>query len=274
MSESRIGASAPVSTGAQTPTPRVRFDETRHFAELDLSGQDFVDENAVTSFFRELERRFDETGRDWFILVRDDGFRIEPAAWTDWADASDRLRRKHGLGTARYPDPDGYGAKIQDPTRFESRAAALAALDAMVAQEHAKGYRSRLRKHASSLDPQAQKRLTLDHSLDVAALDLEGMSFASMRDVERFFQSIDTLLGRTLQRWWLLIEAEGCRIAPEALGVFAQRGRSLCDEHGLGAVRVMGRAAEAAHDPLVCVDREAGLAAIRQMRHGARLRSA
>lgn len=276
MSEPVSGASA--SSGSQAASggkqPRISFDESRHFVEIDLSGQDFEEPGPVIDFFRELDRRIDETGRDWFFLVHDAGLRIEPAAWTTWADCSGRSRKKHGLGTARHPDPDGYGAKIGDPTRFPTRAAALAALDGMVAQEHAKGYQSRLRQHADAVDPQARRRLTLHPSLDIAELDLNGMTFSSPSDVDRLFQAVDKLLGRTLQRWWLVIEAEHCRIAPDALSAFAGRGRSLTEEHGLGAVRVMGKAAEAAHDPFVCADRDAAFAAIRTARQRAHLMSA
>jgi hypothetical protein len=271
MSETDTSAGGVEPTGA---LPRAVFDETREFVDLDLSGLVFRQAEDVSAFFDALDRRLRETGRPWFFLVRDDGLRIEPAAWTRWADRTDRTRRSHGLGTARYPDPDGFGARIQDPTRFATRAAALAAIDGMVAEEHARGFRSRLRKRADRIDPEARRRLTLHPALDVAEIDLNGVAFDSPESVARFFDGVDRLLGRTLQRWFLLIEAENCRIAPNALAAFARRGRAISVDHGLLAVRVMGRMAEADHDPLVCVDRESALAELRRRRARAGLRSA
>lgn len=263
-----------VQADTRSDAERIRFDADRDLVELDLSHKRFSSFSDVTAFFAALDHRLGETGRLWFFLIRDDDHQIEPQVWVIWGEMARRTKRRFGLGTARYPDLDGFAETIGDPSRHADRDAALAAVAEMVAAEHAKGYRSRLRQRAEVRNAEAERRLTLFKSDDVAELDLDGLRFETPQAVETFFAAVDRRLGRTLQRWFLLIEAANCRIAPGALASFARCGRALADEHGLAAVRVMGAAAEAAHDPLVVGDRQAGFARIREIRRNAGLADA
>jgi branched-chain amino acid transport system ATP-binding protein len=86
-------------------------------------------------------------------------------------------------------------------------------------------------------------RIIFHDAVGVAELDLSGMVFAKLEDVDAFFDEADRALALSQRRWYFLVVYTDCSIAPEAWERFAERGKLSNVNHSLGTVRVGASAA-------------------------------
>jgi branched-chain amino acid transport system ATP-binding protein len=80
-------------------------------------------------------------------------------------------------------------------------------------------------------------RIKFHQSLQVMEVDFSHVSFAGADQVHRFYDEVDRLVPKTGARWYLLVNYEGCVIAPEAWDHFAARGKQANIDYSQGTVR-------------------------------------
>lgn len=83
---------------------RLAFFPDEAIMEADFSGFTFHHSRDVTDFYDFIEAAIVETDRKWFFLFNQNGLRIEPAAWVEYARRAKRLSTGAGLGTVRYAE--------------------------------------------------------------------------------------------------------------------------------------------------------------------------
>ncbi len=82
------------------------------------------------------------------------------------------------------------------------------------------------------------ERVTFHHDIATMEVDFANLTFADARQVDAIYDEIESRLGETGRRWYFLVIYTGCVISPEAWGRFAERGKNVNINHGLGSVRV------------------------------------
>jgi hypothetical protein len=83
---------------------RLAFFRDDGIMEADFSDFTFHHSRDVTDFYDFIEEAIIETGRKWFFLLNQNGLRIEPAAWVEYARRAKRLSMGAGLGPVRYAE--------------------------------------------------------------------------------------------------------------------------------------------------------------------------
>jgi len=83
-------------------TGRLRLDDARRIAEIDLSGLTLRHSGDVNVVYDTLAEMLDATDRKWFFLINSEALRIEQAAWLSQSRAAKRLRLAFSLGQVRY----------------------------------------------------------------------------------------------------------------------------------------------------------------------------
>ena len=81
---------------------RLSFDADSGIMEADFSHLTFHHSRYVNDFFDDIEKRIQETGRRWFLLVNLNGSQMLPAACVQYALRGKRLNEGASLGAVRY----------------------------------------------------------------------------------------------------------------------------------------------------------------------------
>lgn len=68
-------------------------------------------------------------------------------------------------------------------------------------------------------------------------VDFSGLYFAHSTDVNQFYDYIEQQIAETRRKWYFLVNYNDCRIDQMAWVAYAQRGKRLNIEFGLGSVR-------------------------------------
>lgn len=81
------------------------------------------------------------------------------------------------------------------------------------------------------------RRLRFLNEIDVVEISLAAMEFTSSQMVNAFYDVVDTVIKGTRQKWYFIVDYQGCRIWPEAWVAFAHRAKILHATHALATVR-------------------------------------
>ncbi len=221
---------------------RITFDADRQIMEVDFRGLTFKGTVNVNRFYDRIEERIAETGEDqWFFLVGLEGVRIDPPAWVAYAHRGKSLNLAHSMGSVRYDASPETAAQIEraarteafDPNLFTTRDAALARLAELPSK----------RRKRIVHDPTYQlsdfvRRISFDAGARIMEADFSHFTFHHSRDVNDFYDHIeDRIAGSGSDKWFFLINLDGCQIMPAAWVQYAHRGKLLNVAHSLGSVR-------------------------------------
>ncbi|WP_136442947.1 hypothetical protein [Pacificoceanicola onchidii] len=223
--------------------PRIRFDDARQIMEVDFTDLHFQSGSTVNQFYDRIEERIAESGESlWFFLVNLNGMRIDPAAWVDYARRGRALNQAHSMGSVRFDASPETAAQIErdarterfDPNLFTSREDAIVRLDALPSKRRATGI-----LHDPNYAPgDFVRRVSFDHEAGILEIDFSHFTFFHARDVGDFYDHIEERIRDTGQdKWFFLINYDGCRIEPAAWVQHAFRGKKINLSHSLGTVR-------------------------------------
>jgi branched-chain amino acid transport system ATP-binding protein len=119
-------------------------------------------------------------------------------------------------------------------------------------------------------------RIKFHESLQIMEVDFCHVTFATPEQVHQFYDEVDRLVPKTGERWYFLVNYEGCVIAPEAWDHFAARGKQANVDYSRGTVRfgatedtrqtIRGRAKTERFRSNMYKTRDEALAAVTDMR--------
>jgi len=220
---------------------RITFDDDNEVMNVDFSNFRFETSKDVNEFYDRLEDRIAQTGEQWwFFLVNYHNTRIDPGAWFAFSQRGKTLNLAHSQGSVRFDPSDATKAEIARQSKTEAFDANLFA-DRDKALERLKSLPSKRRAktvHIPTLDRnEFVKRISFDDSILVMNVDFSNVTFSHSLDVNNFYDFIEEQIGETGRKWYFLVNYTDCRINPEAWVSYAQRGKRLNIEFGLGSVR-------------------------------------
>jgi len=220
---------------------RITFDNDLEVMNVDFSDYRFKSSKDVNTFYDLVEKRIEETGEQWwYFLVNYHNTRIDPGAWFAFSQRGKTLNLAHSQGSVRFDPSEETKAEIARKSETEAFDANLFA-DRDAALERLKGLPSkRLAKivHIPNLDADDfARRISFEDALEVMDVDFSDVTFAHSLDVNNFYDFIEDRIGETGRKWYFLVNYTDCRIHPEAWVQYAQRGKRLNIEFGLGSVR-------------------------------------
>ena len=222
---------------------RITFHDAEQVMEADFSGFHFDDSATVNRFYDHIEERIAATGEDlWFFLVNLNGMRCDPPAWVAYSRRGKALNLAHSMGSVRFDASRETAAQIErdaaterfDPNLFTDRAAALSRLATLPSSR-----RARVVRHDPNHNPaDFVRRIVFDPETDIMAVDFSHLTFFHSLDVDMMYDHIEErIAGRGQDKWFFLIDLDGCRIEPAAWVRYAHRGKLLNLAHSLGSVR-------------------------------------
>ncbi|MCC1492135.1 hypothetical protein [Cognatishimia sp. F0-27] len=222
--------------------PRIVFHADRQIMEVDFSKVTFDSSASVNRFYDRIEERISATGEDqWFFLVNLDGLRIDSSAWVAYARRGRALNMAHSMGSVRYDASPETAAQIKraadteafDPNLFTNRADALSRLATLPSKR-----RARIRHDPSYTEADFRRRIRFDEAAELMDVDFSHFTFHHARDVDDFYDHIETrIAGTGREKWFFVVNYEGCSIEPAAWVRYAYRGKRLNVAHSLGSVR-------------------------------------
>lgn len=220
---------------------RILFHLDLEVMEVDFSNYTFATSRDVNDFYDRLEDRIAETGEThWFFLVNYHNTRIEPAAWIAFGQRGKTLNLAHSQGSVRFDPSEETKAEIArrseteafDANLFSDRLDALERLKSLPSKRLAK-----IVHEPSFTEEDFVARLKFDERNKVMEVDFSNITFAHSLDVDMFYDFIEACIAETASKWFFLVDYNQCRINPEAWIRYAQRGKRLNINHGLGSVR-------------------------------------
>lgn len=220
---------------------RIVFHDDLQVMEVDFTDYRFNTSKDVNEFYDRLEERIAESGENlWFFLVNYSSTRIDPSAWFAFSQRGKTLNLAHSQGSVRLDPSEETKAEIArrsktdafDANLFSDRESALARLAALPTK------RRRKTVHELSYGPdECARRLSFLDDLQVMDVNFSNVTFAHSADVNAFYDHIEDRARETGKKWFFLVDYNNCRINPEAWVSYAQRGKKLNIEFGLGSVR-------------------------------------
>jgi branched-chain amino acid transport system ATP-binding protein len=98
-------------------------------------------------------------------------------------------------------------------------------------------------------EPSLRDRIIFHDAIETLEVDFTDLTFDTPAVVDAFFDEQDRRIVATGRRWYVLVNYQGCTIAPGAWDRFTERGRNINVAHSLGTVRVgaSGELREAIH---------------------------
>jgi hypothetical protein len=220
---------------------RIRFDIERETMEVDFTGMNFDSSARVNAFYDRVEELIQESGESlWFFLVNLFDMRIDTSAWFAYARRGKALNLAHSMGSVRYDASDitrdqiirQANTEAFDPNLFDNRGAALARIAEMPSKR-----RARILHDRNYAPEDYVRRIRFDPESGVMHVDFSHFTFHHSRDVNEFYDHIESRLGATDRKWFFLVDLNGCEILPAAWEQYARRGKSLNKAHSLGSVR-------------------------------------
>jgi hypothetical protein len=265
-----------------TIDPRIHFDEDRQIMEADFSGFTFDSSATVNRFYDRIEDRIARTGEEkWFFLVNLHNMRIDSSAWVAYAHRGKQLNLAHSMGSVRYDASPETAAQIRraadteafDPNLFTNRDDALERIASFSSKR-----RQRIVHQPNYTEADFAPRIAFDSAARIMDVDFSGFTFFHSRDVNDFYDHIESRIAASgADKWFFLINYEGCRIDPAAWVRYAHRGKLLNLAHSLGSVRyapgseteaeIRARAESADFRPNIRNTRAEALERIDEMRH-------
>ncbi|MFZ7092159.1 hypothetical protein [Primorskyibacter sp. 2E233] len=261
--------------------PRIRFDDQSQIMEVDFSDFHFENSPTVNRFYDRIEDKIAQTGEEqWFFLVNLNGMRIDPSAWVDYARRGRALNMAHSMGSVRFDASPETAAQITrdarterfDPNLFTNRSDALARLGTLPSKR-----RKRVQHDPNYTLADFVRRIGFDEVAQIMEVDFSHFTFFHSRDVNDFYDHIETRIADSgADKWFFLIDLDGCQIEPAAWVAYAHRGKTLNIAHSLGSVRfapgseteeeIRRRASTQDFRPNIRNTREEALARIEEMR--------
>lgn len=262
---------------------RIVFHDDIEVMEADFSNYSFQSSKDVNEFYDRLEERIAETGEEfWFFLVNYNNTRIDPSAWFAYSQRGKTLNLAHSQGSVRFDASDETKAEIArrsetesfDANLFSSREDALERLSQLPSRRVAKIV------HTPNLTrDEFVSRISFNDAPEVMDVDFSNITFQHSLDVDNFYDFIEEKITETGRKWYFVVNYENCRINPEAWVQYAQRGKRLNLEFGLGSVRfapgseteaeIRLRAETQDFRPNIRNTRAEALKRIEEMKHGA-----
>jgi branched-chain amino acid transport system ATP-binding protein len=83
-----------------------------------------------------------------------------------------------------------------------------------------------------------RERVIMHEDIGTMEADFSDLTFATVGQVDEFYDEADRRLEASGRRWYFLINYTGCVIAPEVWDRFAERGKATNIRYSLGTVRV------------------------------------
>lgn len=219
---------------------RIHFDTELQIMEADFSDFHFTDSRVVNAFYDRLETRIAATGEDqWFFLVNLNGTRIDTLAWTAYSRRGRALNKAHSMGSVRFDASEETRQQIIraanteafNPNLFTDREAALARIAEMPSKR-----RARIVHIPNYTIADFAYRIAFDRNRAVLDIDFSDFVFHHSRDVDDFFDFLETCIDGTDRRWFLLFDLNGCEILPAAWVRYTLRSKQIRTA-ALGAVR-------------------------------------
>ncbi len=220
---------------------RISFLDDRQVMEIDLSGLHLHDTADVNMLYDRIEDRIDATGEPlWFFLVNYSGARIDPKAWFAFSRRGKMANEAHSMGSVRFDASPETAAQIErsagtesfDPNLFSGRDAALERLAGMPSRR-----RARIIHEPNYTEADFSTRIDFLLEDQIMDVNFSDFTFHHSRDVDDFYDYIEGLILKTDQKWYFLVNYNGCRIEPAAWVRYAQRGKRLNIAASLGSVR-------------------------------------
>lgn len=220
---------------------RITFHDDLEIMEADFSDFTFATSQDVNEFYDLLEDRIAATGEEhWYFLVNYHNTRIYPDAWIAFSQRGKTLNMAHSQGSVRFDPSDETKAEIArrseteafDANLFADRDKAIERLQSLPSKR-----RARIVHTASLTDADFAPRISFDTDSQVMDVDFTNVTFRHSLDVNNFYDFIEARITETRRKWYFLVNYENCRINPEAWVQYAQRGKRLNIEFGLGSVR-------------------------------------
>jgi len=220
---------------------RITFHDDLQVMEADFSGFHFDTSQTVNEFYDRIEERIAATGEDlWFFLVNYHQTRIDPTAWFAYAQRGKTLNLAHSQGSVRFDPSEETRAEIArhseteafDANLFSDRDSALARLKSLP------GKRQKKTVHIPNFTPEDfARRISFLRDQMIMDVDFSQAHFAHSTDVNDFYDYIEERINESRQKWYFLVNYNDCRIDPVAWIAYAQRGKRLNINFGLGSVR-------------------------------------
>lgn len=259
---------------------RITFHDDLQVMEADFSGFHFDSSATVNAFYDRIEERIAATGEElWFFLVNLCDTRIDPVAWVAYARRGKALNLAHSMGSVRFDASEVTRKQIErdanteafDPNLFTNRDDAMARLDELPSKR-----RVRIQHDPNYTEEDFVRRITFDPGTQIMDVDFAHFTFHHSRDVNDFYDHIEDRIAATGQKWFFLINYNGCQILPSAWVAYANRGKILNQASSLGSVRyaagsetekdIRMRAETQAFRPNIRNTRKEALALIDEMR--------
>ncbi|MEX0281630.1 MAG: hypothetical protein AB3N13_10655 [Arenibacterium sp.] len=220
---------------------RIHFDTERETMEVDFTGMNFDCSARVNAFYDRVEELILETGEPlWFFLVNLLDMRIDTSAWVAYTRRGKALNLAHSMGSVRFDASEITRKQIIrqantdafDPNLFDNRDEALARIAEMPSKR-----RTRIQHDRNYALEDYVRRIRFDDEAQVMDVDFSHFTFNHSRDVNEFYDHIESRIAATGRKWYFLVNLNGCRILPAAWVQYALRGKQLNKAHSLGSVR-------------------------------------
>lgn len=112
----------------------------------------------------------------------------------------------------------------------------------------------------SPVDAEIARRIEVRSDANIIELDLSHYVFTNSEAVRAFYGALEALVRQTRKRWYLLVNAENCRVWPEAWVAYAHWGRKIALTYAHGTVRYDTSGADDHAD--TCASRDDAMAQI------------
>lgn len=220
---------------------RISFHEDLQVMEADFSDFDFDSSVTVNRFYDRLEARIAQTGEElWFFMVNLCGTRIDSSAWMAYARRGKALNLAHSMGSVRFDASDETRRQIEraanteafDPNLFTNRADALDRIAGLPSRR-----RKRVQHDPNYVLADFVRRIAFLENDVIMDVDFSHFTFHHTRDVDDFYDYIESRIRETDRKWFFLINLNGCEILPGAWVRYAYRGKRLNEAASLGSVR-------------------------------------
>lgn len=120
------------------------------------------------------------------------------------------------------------------------------------------------------------KRVTFHKDTEIMEVDFSDFQFENSKDVNAVYDAIETLIAKTQNKWYFMINYKNTQISPDAWFQFALRGKDINVASSLGSVRfdpreptreeILKRAKNEDFSPNLVSSREEALARINEIR--------
>jgi len=220
---------------------RITFHDDDEIMEIDFSNLHLDTQKQVNAFYDRVEEKIEQSGQEqWLFLINYSGCRIDPDAWFAHARRGKTLNLSHSMGTVRFDVSDitrrqielAAGTDAFDPNLFSDHEGAINRLKSR------RSKRVRKIEHAPNYsENEIASRIQFQTDEEIMTVDFSDFTFFHSRDVDDVYDHIEQRVKETNQKWYFLVNYNGCQIMPQAWIQYARRGKALNIAASLGSVR-------------------------------------